>query len=152
TVEEMVGRSDLLKKKEHPQSPMADKIDLSAILDNPFADKKQKVTFDPKKVYDFHLETTMDEKVLLKKLGEPMRKGKKASLSAKVSNTDRSFGTLFGAELTRRHRDGLPEDTIEIQCEGAGGQSFGAFIPKGMTIRLCGDTNDYFGKGLSGGK
>ncbi len=152
TVEEMVGRSDLLKKKEHPQSPMADKIDLSAILDNPFADKKQKVTFDPKKVYDFHLETTMDEKVLLKKLGEPMRKGEKASLSAKVSNTDRSFGTLFGAELTRRHRDGLPEDTIEIQCEGAGGQSFGAFIPKGMTIRLCGDTNDYFGKGLSGGK
>lgn len=152
TVEEMVGRSDLLKRKEHPESQMADKIDLSAILNNPFANKKQKVTFDPKKVYDFHLEKTMDEKVLLKKIGDQMRKGEKASLSVKVGNTDRSFGTIFGAELTRCHKDGLPEDTIQIQCEGAGGQSFGAFIPKGMTLSLCGDTNDYFGKGLSGGK
>ncbi|MDY3765981.1 MAG: glutamate synthase large subunit [Lachnospiraceae bacterium] len=152
TVEEMVGRSDLLKRKENPESPMADKIDLSAILNNPFAGEGQKVTFDPKKIYDFHLEKTLDERVLLKKMGAQMKRGEKASLNVKVSNVDRSFGTIFGSELTRCHKEGLPEDTITVNCEGAGGQSFGAFIPKGMTLKLCGDTNDYFGKGLSGGK
>ena len=68
-----------------------------------------------------------------------------------VGNTDRTFGTLLGAELTRCHKDGLADDTITVDCTGAGGQSFGAFIPKGLTIRLTGDANDYFGKGLSGG-
>ena len=70
----------------------------------------------------------------------------------KLTNTDRTFGTLLGAEITRQHPEGLPEDTITIHCEGAGGQSFGAFLPKGLTLSLCGDSNDYFGKGLSGGK
>ena len=95
---------------------------------------------------------TLDEKVLLKKLEKSVEKGTKASLDLKVGNTDRSFGTILGAEITRQHKDGLPEDTITINCTGAGGQSFGAFIPKGLTLRLCGDTNDYYGKGLSGGK
>ena len=69
-----------------------------------------------------------------------------------VKNTDRAFGTILGAEITRNHKKGLPEDTVEIHCTGAGGQSFGAFIPKGLTLKLTGDCNDYFGKGLSGGK
>ena len=69
-----------------------------------------------------------------------------------VGNTDRTFGTLLGAEITRKHPEGLPEDTITVNCEGAGGQSFGAFIPCGLTLSLRGDSNDYFGKGLSGGK
>ncbi len=152
TIDEMVGRSDLLKVKEDAKTPMAAKMDLSQILYNPYAGEKESVTFSPEKVYDFQLEKTLDEKVLLKKLEKAVEKGTKASLDLKVGNTDRSFGTILGAEITRQHKDGLPEDTITINCTGAGGQSFGAFIPKGLTLRLCGDTNDYYGKGLSGGK
>ncbi len=152
TIDEMVGKSDLLKVKEDAKTPMAAKMDLSQILYNPYVGEKESVTFSPEKVYDFQLEKTLDEKVLLKKLEKAVEKGTKASLDLKVGNTDRSFGTILGAEITRQHKDGLPEDTITINCTGAGGQSFGAFIPKGLTLRLCGDTNDYYGKGLSGGK
>ena len=152
TIDEMVGKSDLLKVKEDAKTPMAAKMDLSQILYNPSVGEKESVTFSPEKVYDFQLEKTLDEKVLLKKLEKAVEKGTKASLDLKVGNTDRSFGTILGAEITRQHKDGLPEDTITINCTGAGGQSFGAFIPKGLTLRLCGDTNDYYGKGLSGGK
>ncbi|CDD98438.1 putative uncharacterized protein [Roseburia sp. CAG:471] len=152
TIDEMVGKSDLLKVKEDAKTPMAAKMDLSQILYNPYVGEKESVTFSPEKVYDFQLEKTLDEKVLLKKLEKAVEKGTKASLNLKVGNTDRSFGTILGAEITRQHKDGLPEDTITINCTGAGGQSFGAFIPKGLTLRLCGDTNDYYGKGLSGGK
>ncbi len=152
TIDEMVGRSDLLQARKEAKSPMASKMDLSAILTNPFARAGEKVTFMPERVYDFKLEETLDEKVLLKKLGSAVEKGAKASLDIRVGNTDRTFGTLLGAEITRRHKEGLKEDTITVRCTGAGGQSFGAFIPKGLTLILCGDTNDYFGKGLSGGK
>ena len=152
TIDEMVGRSDLLKVKEDAKTPMAAKMDLSQILYNPYVGEKESVTFSQEKVYDFQLEKTLDEKVLLKKLEKSVEKGTKVSLDLKVGNTDRSFGTILGAEITRQHKDGLPEDTITINCTGAGGQSFGAFIPKGLTLRLCGDTNDYYGKGLSGGK
>ena len=152
TLDEMVGRTDLLKVKEHPESPMASKIDLSAILNNPFAKEGQKVTFDPAQVYDFKLEETKDEKILLKKLQKSIEKGEKASIDVEVTNTDRAFATILGAEITRHHKDGLPDDTITINCNGAGGQSFAAFVPKGLTLTLCGDCNDYMGKGLSGGK
>ena len=173
TVNELVGRTDLLKMKESveaslmdcslanssninkPQSVVAkrlSKMDLSQILDNPYANAGQCVTFMPEQRYDFGLEYTLDEKVLLKELLTAVKKGTKASLDIKVGNTDRAFGTMLGAEITRNHKTGLAEDTITVNATGAGGQSFGAFIPKGLTIKLCGDTNDYFGKGLSGGK
>ena len=152
TLDEMVGRSDLFKVKEDAVNPMAGKINLDAILNNPFINDKNQVVFDPSKAYDFHLEKTLDEKVLLKKMGSALAKGEPASVSVKVSNTDRTFGTILGAEITRQHKEGLPEDTLTVNCHGAGGQSFGAFIPNGLTISLEGDTNDYYGKGLSGGK
>ena len=152
TVNEMVGRSDLLKKKEHITLKMAEKMDLSQILYQPKEGTKTNVIFTPKKAYDFHLEKTLDEKVLLKKLKVAVEQGNKASIKIKVGNTDRAFGTILGAEITRHHKEGLLEDTITVDCTGVGGQSFGAFIPKGLTITLCGDTNDYYGKGLSGGK
>lgn len=152
SLDEMVGRSDLLKKKEEAENPMAAKVDLSAILENPYLEDKDQVIFQPDKAYDFQLEKTLDEKVLLKKLGTALKKGEKASVSVEVSNTDRTFGTIFGAEITRQHKNGLPEDTLTVNCKGSGGQSFGAFIPKGLTLNLEGDTNDYYGKGLSGGK
>ncbi len=151
TVDELVGRTDLLRVKEN-LTPRQQEIDLSAILANPYAGKAQKVTFDPEQVYDFQLEKTLDEKVLLKQLSKAMEKGAKRSIQVDVSNTDRAFGTILGSEITRRFGDGLEEDTYHVLCKGAGGQSFGAFIPKGLTLELVGDSNDYFGKGLSGGK
>ena len=152
TVDELVGRTDLLKMKEHPDAPRAKRVDLSAILNNPFAKEGEKVTFDPKQVYDFQLEKTADERILMKKLKSALESGQKKSIEVDVSNTDRAFGTIFGSEITKRYGDDLEEDSYVIKCKGAGGQSFGAFIPKGLTLELTGDSNDYFGKGLSGGK
>ena len=103
-------------------------------------------------LYDFKLDQTIDEQVFLKQLKTALNKGQKKSLQVDVSNVDRTLGTIFGSEITRQYPDGLPEDTFTIQCNGSGGQSFGAFIPKGLTLELVGDSNDYFGKGLSGGK
>ena len=108
--------------------------------------------YDEKQAYDFKLEDTVEQKILLKKLKSALSSGQKRSLSIDVSNVDRTLGTMFGAEITRNYPDGLPEDTFTINCTGSGGQSFGAFIPRGLTLELVGDSNDYFGKGLSGGK
>ena len=152
TVDEMVGRSDLLKAADRVDEPHIGKVDLSAILDNPYTGKTQKVTFDSRAVYNFELEKTLDEKILLKKCIRAVSGGTKAELNVEVTNTDRTFGTILGAEITRQNPAGLPDDSIVINCKGAGGQSFGAFIPKGLTLCLTGDSNDYFGKGLSGGR
>lgn len=152
TVSEMVGKSNFLKRKDSHFPGCGDEVDLSEILYNPYAGTDRKLTFDPNECYQFGLEKTLDERVLLPKLGKAMERGGKAEVSVKVTNTDRTFGTILGAELTRHHKNGLPEDTLIVDCQGAGGQSFGAFIPQGLTLRLTGDSNDYFGKGLSGGK
>ena len=151
TVDEMVGRSDLLKVRED-LTGREKEIDLSRILNNPYAGPKEKVTFDPKHVYDFELEKSKDETVLLKQLGSALANKQRRSIDVEVTNTDRSFGTIFGSEITKKYGTGLEEDTFVVKCTGAGGQSFGAFIPKGLTLELVGDSNDYFGKGLSGGK
>lgn len=151
TVDELVGRTDLLKKKENVSSKRAEKVDFSAILGNPYAGQKL-AGYGQKQVYNFELEKTIDEKILLKKLRPALESGTRKSLQIDVSNTDRALGTIFGSEITRIYPDGLPEDTFTINCNGSGGQSFGAFIPKGLTLELVGDSNDYFGKGLSGGK
>ena len=150
TVDELVGRTDLLKKKSELTGKAA-RIDLSGIL---YKETDENITFDPGAEYDFKLNTTKDETVLLKNKSilEAIEKGKKTKLSIDVTNTDRTFATLLGAQLTRVHHDGLSDDTITIECNGAGGQSFGAFIPKGLTLKITGDANDYLGKGLSGGK
>ena len=150
-VDELVGRTDLLTVKENLKGNPA-KIDLRNILDNPYTEMKQKVIFDPKQVFDFQLEKTMDERVLLKQLEKAMDLKQKRSIEVDVKNTDRAFGTILGSEITKRFDDTLEEDTYRILCNGAGGQSFGAFIPRGLTLELIGDSNDYFGKGLSGGK
>ena len=90
--------------------------------------------------------------MLLKQLDKALQTGQKRSIEVDVMNTDRAFGTILGSEITRKFGDTLEEDTFRVLCNGAGGQSFGAFIPKGLTLELVGDSNDYFGKGLSGGK
>ena len=152
TIDELVGRTDLLKVKETSLSDRAASLDLSQILCNPYEGTKTPVIFNPKKVYDFELEKTLDERVLVKKLLPALEKKQKRSIEVEVSNINRTFGTIFGSEITRRYPDGLEEDSYVVKCRGAGGQSFGAFIPGGLTLELVGDSNDYFGKGLSGGK
>lgn len=151
TVDELVGRTDLLMKKTDLKNKRADKVDLSRILENPYAGMKLAGRLE-KDLYDFHLEDTIDERVFLKKLKSAVVSGQKKSLQVDITNVDRTLGTILGSEITRNHPEGLPEDTITIKCNGSGGQSFGAFIPAGLTLELEGDSNDYFGKGLSGGK
>ena len=153
TVDELVGRTDFLEAREDVDgSGRASKVDLSNILNNPYVKEASSIKYDKKNVYDFELEKTVDEKILIKKLSDAMDKKQKRSVEVDVTNTDRALGTLLGAEITRRFGESLAEDTYTVKCTGAGGQSFGAFIPKGLTLELVGDSNDYFGKGLSGGK
>ncbi len=154
SVDEMVGRTDLLRQKAYPEGSGLAKIDMSAILSNPYAGAKNNVKrhFISEDVYDFKLETTVDETTLIPEFMEALEKKEKCEISLPVSNLNRTLGTRFGSEITRRYHNSLPEDTYIVHCTGAGGQSFGAFIPQGLTLSLEGDSNDYFGKGLSGGK
>ena len=146
TVDELVGRTDLLVPKKDTHG-----IDFSAVLGVSASESKQH--FDADDIYDFALDSTIDRRVIMKKLGSSLKSGSAKTISIDVVNTDRSVGTLTGAEITRIHGENtLSDDTFTVKCSGSGGQSFGAFIPKGLTLELCGDSNDYFGKGLSGGK
>ena len=149
TVDELVGRIDLIKRKEGITGQAAE-VDLSNILDTNFV--SEKVEYNKKSLYDFKLESTLDERILCKEFAKVLAKGTKKKVEVNVKNTDRSFGTIFGSEVTRKHYNNLDDDTFTVVCNGSGGQSFGAFIPKGLTLELVGDSNDYFGKGLSGGK
>lgn len=149
TVDELVGRTDLLRMREHMVTRRAASVDLSRILAGCGTAAER---FRPEDVYDFHLDKTVDERVLLKHLEKQLKRGKPGRLEIEISSTDRTLGTIFGAEITRLHGNTLPDDTYVIHCTGGGGQSFGAFIPKGLTLEVEGDSNDYFGKGLSGGK
>ena len=153
TVDELVGRTDLLKVRPAAPGSRESEMDLSALLNNPLVENSN-VHFVPADVYNFQLEKTPDMKVLMKKfkksfdLDEP----KPMTVKLEVGNTDRAFGTIFGSEITAKFGNTLPDDTFHVICTGYGGQSFGAFIPKGLTLELIGDSNDYMGKGLSGGK
>lgn len=139
TVDELVGRTDLIRQKDRDS-----KIDLSLLLNTGFS--HEAISYTHKNKFDFRLSETIDERVIAKK----MKTAK--TIEIDVKNTDRSVGTAFGSKITQKYGDSLPDDSYKVICSGAGGQSFGAFIPKGLTMELRGDSNDYFGKGLSGGK
>ena len=149
SVDELVGRTDLLRRRDD-LSERENSVDLSALLDK--ATAAQHISYDSKNLFDFELEKTLDETAIHDGFKTAFAKGKAKTIEINVKNTDRALGTAFGAEITRKFGDSLPDDTFRIVCHGAGGQSFGAFVPKGLTIELVGDSNDYFGKGLSGGK
>ena len=150
-VDDLIGRTDLIKVKENGNNP-AGKVDLSAVIDSSFAGERKENRFNPKNQYDFALEKTIDEKLLLPKLKKALASGEKARITADVTNIDRTLGTILGSHITKKFGDSLAEDMITVECHGSGGQSFGAFIPNGLTLELIGDSNDYLGKGLSGGK
>ena len=146
SVDELVGRTDLLRPRENRITHRADTIDLSSVLgDLPPQHYREEDKFD------FQLEKTLDDSVLLPAFRPYLKKKKPHTEKVRVSSVNRTFGTLLGSVLTKECGE-LPEDTYTVEAVGGGGQSFGAFIPKGLTIRLEGDANDYFGKGLSGGK
>ena len=151
TVDELVGRTDLLRMRRPAVNQRAAAVDLSALLDAPRAGQA-KTHFDPADVYDFRLEDTVDLRVLEKQLGHALQTGEPRRLELAVSSTDRTVGTILGSDVTRLHGNTLPDGTFTVKCTGGGGQSFGAFLPRGLTLELEGDANDYLGKGLSGGR
>ena len=152
TLNELIGRTDLLKVRDDmAENPGLKGLDLAPVIENPFIKNKKRI-FNPRDRYDFCLQKTVDEKVFLKKFKNALETGEKTRINVDVNNTNRALGTILGAEITKRLGDEVETDTFVVECSGSGGQSFGAFIPKGLTLELAGDSNDYFGKGLSGGK
>ncbi len=150
TFEEMIGRSDLLDTRRAVNHWKAQGLDLSAILYRP--EVGPEVATRRVAEQDHGLERALDNE-LLRLCAPALECGEKVALDLPVRNVNRTVGTMLGSELTRRYGGtGLPDGTIDIQFHGSAGQSFGAFVPSGITLRLEGDTNDYVGKGLSGGK
>lgn len=146
TIDEMVGRSDLLEVR-----PGIEHVDLSRVINNASVINNN-IYHDPNNNYDFGIDKVKDTTVLLNNFKEALEKKQNKEISIDVTNIDRTLGTLFGSEITKRYKNTLADDTFKVNCYGSGGQSFGAFIPNGLTLRLNGDSNDYLGKGLSGGK
>jgi len=148
--EEMVGRSDIIDMRRAVNHWKAQGLDLSAILYRP--DVGPGVATHQVVEQDHGLEKALDQQIL--PLAAPaLERGEPVVLELPIRNVNRTVGTILGSELTRRYgQNGLPDDTVDIRFTGSAGQSFGAFIPSGITLRLEGDTNDYVGKGLSGGK
>ena len=152
-LDEMVGRVDRLKQKENVHGWKAKSVDLSSILYTPDKYKGKVVKFDETKKYDFKLHKVMDEKIFLDKCKEAITNGEKTSLEVEITNTDRTLGTILGSEITKAHgAEGYQKILYLLNVWVLAGQSFGSFIPKGLTFEIEGDANDYLGKGLSGGK
>ena len=147
TLDEVVGRTDLLGVREKPAGSRENMVSLKRIINA--INEDSHVLFNEADVYDFKLDKTLDARVLLPVLDEGANKKQLKDIA--ITSTDRATGTLFGAELTRRFGTSLEPDTYHVHFKGGAGQSFGAFIPRGLTLELEGDANDYFGKGLSGG-
>ena len=147
----MVGRTDRLKSKENVKHWKASHLDLSKILYQPYAGSS--VGRYHKIDQNHYLEESLDMKKLLRMCKPALENQKSIRAKLKINNVNRVVGTIIGSEISKRFGEkGLPEDTIRLNFVGSAGQSFGAFIPKGMSLELEGDANDYIGKGLSGGK
>ncbi len=147
SVDELCGRTDLLRMRDKRITLCAATIDLSGLI--PVLPKER---YDKKDEFDFKLEETLDESVLLPEFMPYIKKNKPREFAVKISGINRTVGTILGSVITEKYKNTLKNDTYVVKCSGGGGQSFGAFIPKGLTLDLTGDSNDYFGKGLSGGK
>jgi glutamate synthase (NADPH/NADH) large chain len=150
SLDDIIGRSDLLIRKHYADSPKTDKVDISRIIYFPEESKvysirnKEKQLHKIDEVLDKHL---IAEAMPAIELKHPI------GIKKKIKNTDRTTGAMLSGEIALRYgNDGLPEHTISAYFEGSAGQSFGAFLVKGVTFYLHGDTNDYMGKGLSGGR
>jgi len=151
TVDEMVGRSERIEMRRAVDHWKARNLDFSRILYKPTVPKHYGRTCQIPQ--DHGLDRTLDATVLLDLARPAIEEGKPVRATLPIRNTHRVVGTMTGSEVTRRHgAAGLPDDTIHFHFRGSAGQSFGAFAPRGMTLVLEGDANDYCGKGLSGGR
>jgi glutamate synthase (ferredoxin) len=151
TVDEMVGRVDRLKRERALDHWKAKGLDYSAILHQPQPKEGKKVYCQQKQ--DHGLEKSYDLRELLELTEDAVENGEKIAKDLPIKNTDRVVGTILGSEITKKYgSDGLPEDTINLSFKGSAGQSFAAFLPKGVSFSIKGDANDYLAKGLSGGK
>ena len=157
TVEEMVGHPECLRQVEVERHAKANSCDLSDLLyratpqlaeDIPGADV---VRFVPSMAADLHLDETLDSTLFVPYTSSAREHMVPVKFRADIDNVNRCVGTLLGATITKAHPEGLPTGAITIDCAGSGGQSFGAFLPRGVTLNIEGDANDYVGKGLSGG-
>lgn len=151
TVQEMIGRTDRIESSRAIEHWKAQGLDLSPILYQP--DVPETVGRYKQIDQKHNLDETLDKTVLLDICERALDRKEKVSAELKIRNVNRAVGTMLGSEVTRRYgAEGLPEDTIHLKFKGSAGQSFGAFAPKGLTLELEGDANDYVGKGLSGAR
>jgi glutamate synthase (ferredoxin) len=150
TLNEMVGRTDKLEAMKAIDHWKAKGIDLSKILYQP--EVGPEVGRYCQIPQDHGLDKSLDLTVLLELCKGAIEKGEPVKATLPIKNTNRVVGTILGNEITKRHWNGLPEDTVHLHFQGSAGQSLGAFVPKGVTLELEGEANDYLGKGLSGGK
>ncbi|MFN8622338.1 MAG: glutamate synthase-related protein, partial [Chloroflexota bacterium] len=151
TIEEMVGRSDRLEMRKAIEHWKARSLDFSRILHQPAVPRHYGRT--NKVAQDHDLESSLDARVLLDLARPALERGEPVTATVPIRNINRVVGTMLGSEVTRRYgAEGLPDGTIALTFTGSAGQSFGAWVPKGLTLTLIGDANDYLGKGLSGGR
>jgi glutamate synthase (ferredoxin) len=150
SINEMVGRTDVLEPRAAVGHWKAKGIDLSKLLHRPEVEEGVGRYCTDKQ--DHGLEKSLDLTKLLDLCKPAIERGEKVSVTLPIKNTNRVVGTILGNEITKRHRDGLPDGTVHLKFKGSAGQSLGAFVPKGVTIELEGDANDYVAKGLSGGR
>jgi glutamate synthase (ferredoxin) len=151
TVEEMVGRVDRLEPRQAIDHWKAKGLDFSNLLYSPEVDPDWGRYCQDEQ--DHGIDRSLDVTVLLDLCAPALERGEEVVAELPIRNVNRVVGTITGSEITRKYgAGGLPEDTIRLHFRGSAGQSFGAFIPPGMSLSLEGDANDYVGKGLSGGK
>ncbi|SHJ92649.1 glutamate synthase large subunit [Desulforamulus aeronauticus] len=151
TIHEMIGQTNVLEVETAAGHWKRKGLDLSVLLHQPVvAENVSRYQCVPQ---DHRLEQSLDSQLLLTLCQPALEQGQRVEAKVPIRNVNRVVGTLLGSEVSRRYgAAGLPEDTIQITFEGTAGQSFAAFVPKGLTLNLVGDANDYLGKGLSGGK
>ena len=151
TIDEMIGRTDKLEMRKVVDHWKAKGVDLSDIIHQP--DVPSDYGRYNQMEQDHGLEEALDNKVLLDICKPTLENGEPVEAIVPIKNIDRTVGTILGSELTKKYgAEGLPDETVRLHFNGSAGQSFGAFVPRYMTLILEGDSNDYIGKGLSGGK
>jgi glutamate synthase (ferredoxin) len=151
TVNEMIGHTDVIEMKPAVDHYKAQGLDFSKILYQP--DVGDDVGRYQTEAQDHALDASLDMTTILPLARPAIERGEKVDARLPIRNVNRVVGTITGSEITRKYGpQGLPDDTIKLHFTGSAGQSFGAFVPRGMTLTLEGDANDYLGKGLSGGK
>ena len=157
TVDDMVGHPECLRQVEVPGNWKANLLDLSPVLTPGACEFGAHIEgadgrhFLPQMAADSALDKTLDATLFVPLTQQAREHLRPVRFHADIANVNRCVGTILGSSVTKAHPEGLPDGSITVDCDGSAGQSFGAFLPHGVTLNVTGDGNDYFGKGLSGG-